>query len=973
MIVQIESVKQTGKKYWRSLDELSKTTQFRQWVDKEFPSTAGEMLDGNSRRRFLNIMAASMGLAGLTACRRPVEHILPYAKSVEEQIPGVPLFYASVFSLGTKAQGLVVESCDGRPTKIEGNKKHARSLGAASGFAQASVLNVYDPDRSQLVLEGGKKSNWAKFADFWKGQNLGDGEGVRVLTTANISPAFAGLETQFLAKYPKARFVEYEAINEDEVLAGSELAFKQRARPVYDLEKARVVVSLDSDFLLQDAVGLDTIRGFARGRKNVDEISRLYVVETNYSTTGAQADHRLRVKPSEVLTFAADLAREMGALPQGLKILGQDSKSGKWVKAIAKDLSAHKGAAVVMAGARQPAAVHAIAALLNTALGNIGTTVEYVKHDRAPMGKSIAALSAEMSNGAVKTLFVLGGNPAYTAPADSGFAENLAKVANVIYLGAEEDETSKASKWHLPMSHYLESWGDVLVDGIASIQQPLIEPMFDTMSAIEFLAMLLGKQGKTVEIVKAQWNLDGKAWRQALHDGVIESVKPEIVKVTADAKAIDTVVVAAAKPASSFEVAFYPSATTYDGRFANNGWLQETPEPMTKLVWDNAAVVSPKTAESLKFAQGENIAITVGGKTVTIAAMILPGHAENCVSLALGYGRQAVGRVGKNVGVNVYPIRLSSGMGFSVTATVAKGTGTHNLVTTQEHFYQEARPVVREAKLETYEHHKNFATHEDAEIDEYSIYGYHKYDKGNQWGLVFDLNACVGCNACVTACQAENNIPIVGKDQVEKGREMHWIRLDRYFSSEENEAEKQSDDPQVVFQPMGCQHCETAPCESVCPVAATTHSPEGLNDMAYNRCVGTRYCANNCPFKVRRFNYLNWHKGMEESSKMVSNPNVSVRMRGVMEKCTYCVQRIQEKKIQAKVEGRRELRDGEILTACQQTCPAEAITFGNINDPESAVSKLKKKDLNYALLKELNLKPRTSYIAKLRNPNPELA
>ncbi len=969
MIVQIDPVKQTGKKYWRSLEELSNTSQFRQWVDKEFPSGAGEMLDGNSRRRFLNIMAASMGLAGLTACRRPVEHILPFAKSVEEQIPGVPLHYASVFSLGSKAQGLVVESNDGRPTKIEGNKKHARSLGAASGFAQASVLNVYDPDRSQVVLEAGKKSNWAKFAEFWKSQNLGDGEGVRVLTTANISPTLAGLEEQFLAKYPKARFVEYEAINEDELLAGSELAFKQRVRPVYDMEKARVVVSLDSDFLLHDAAGLDTIRGFARGRKNEHEISRLYAVESNYSTTGAQADHRLRLKPSEVLGFAADLAREMGALPQGLKILGQDGKFGKWVKAVAKDLNEHKGTSVVLAGSRQPAAVHAVAALLNSALGNVGTTVEYVKNDRPAMGESIGKLSAEMGSGAVKTLLVLGGNPAYTAPADSGFASNLSKVGSVIYLGAEADETAKTAKWHLPQSHFLESWGDALVDGIASVQQPLIEPMFETMSAIELLAMMLDKQGKTVELVKAQWKLDDKAWRSALHDGVIESVKPESVKVAADAKAVDAAVVAVKKPMSGFEVGFYPSATTYDGRFGNNGWLQETPEPMTKLVWDNAAIISPKTAEGLKVVQGENISITVAGKTVNVPVMILPGHAENCVSVALGYGRKVVGRVGKDVGVDVYPIRTAAGMGFSTQATVAKGTGTHNLVTTQEHFYQEARPIVREATLAKYHHEKNFATAEDEHIDEYSIYGYHKYDQGNQWGLVFDLNACVGCNACVTACQAENNIPIVGKDQVEKGREMHWIRLDRYFSAEG----EHSDDPQVVYQPMGCQHCETAPCESVCPVAATTHSPEGLNDMAYNRCVGTRYCANNCPFKVRRFNYLNWHKDMEESMKMVSNPNVSVRMRGVMEKCTYCVQRIQEKKIQAKVEGRRELRDGEILTACQQTCPAEAITFGNINDPNSAVSKLKKKDLNYGLLKELNLKPRTSYLAKLRNPNPELA
>ena len=973
MIVQIQGIKKTGKKYWRSLEELADTAQFRDWVGKEFPASSMDMEDGNSRRRFLNIMAASMGLAGLTACRRPVEHILPYAKSVEEQIPGVPLQYASIFTLGTRVQGLVVESSDGRPTKIEGNKKHPNSLGAASGFAQASVLNLYDPDRSQTVLSSGKNSSWEKFAEFAKTQSWGDGSGVRILSQAVTSPTLAALRGELLAKYPQASWTEYEAINEDAALAGSELAYGQRVRPVYSMDKAKIILSLDSDFLLHDSPGLEVTRGFARGRRDSEGLSRLYVAESNYSITGAQADHRLRLKPSEVLAFAADLAREVGALPQGLKILGQDGKFGKWTTAVAKDLIEHKGSALVVAGDRQPAAVHALAALLNQSLGAIGTTINYVKQDRPAMAASISKLATELAAGTVKTLLILGGNPIYDAPANTMFAESVKKAGLVIHLGAETNETAQASTWHLPQSHFLESWGDAFADGSASIQQPLIEPLFGTKSAIEVVSMLLGHSGKAHDAVKAQWKLDEKSWRRALHDGVIETIKTDFVKVGADAKRIEAVVNSAPKPSASMEVAFFPSATSYDGRFANNGWLQEAPEPMTKLVWDNAGIVSPKTAKALNVETGDMIAITVSGKSVSVPAMILPGHAENTVSVSLGYGRKEVGRVGKEVGVNVYPIRTSSGMGFS-DAQIAKGSGTHKLVTTQEHFSMEARPIVREAKVEDYSHHKNFATHEDEHTEEYSIYGYHEYNKGNQWGLVVDLNSCVGCNACITACQAENNIPIVGKDQVGKGREMHWIRLDRYFSAESEDANHIAvDDPQVVYQPMACQQCETAPCEAVCPVAATTHSPEGLNDMAYNRCVGTRYCANNCPFKVRRFNYLNWHKDIEETTKMVFNPNVTVRMRGIMEKCTYCVQRVQEKKIQAKVEGRRELRDGEIQTACQQTCPAEAITFGNINDPNSAVSKLKKKDLNYGLLKELNLKPRTSYLAKLRNPNPELA
>ena len=964
----------TGKQYWRSLEGRDPG----EWLAGEFPETAST-LDSASRRTMLKLMAASFGLAGLTSCSRPVEKILPAAKGVEDQVPGNPLFYATAMPLGGVSTGLLVEAHDGRPTKVEGNPEHPFSRGAASAFHQASILNLYDPDRSRKVLQQGRPSSWEEFARFASGhfKVMNDaGERLRFLTAAYGSPSFDAVKAHASGRFPKAKWIEYEPVSDDEALAGAELAFGSFVRPLFHFEQADVVLALDADFLALDSPTVAHTRDFARRRRvasEADSMNRLYAVESQFSVTGAMADHRLRLRAGEVPQFAADLARELGVAPAGLTVLNSSDPRRKWIAAVARDLKQNGGRSLVVAGPRQPAVVHAIAHRINEALGNAGRTVTYVETERRPQLAALKELASEMAAGRVETLVVLGGNPAYNAPADLDFTRVMGKVPVTIHLGAEPDETAALATWHLPEAHYLEAWGDGrALDGTTSVEQPLILPLFDGKTAAEVLALLSGyKDRRAYDIVRnfwlAKWPAAAgeKNWRKCLHDGLVAGTASPPVKPSADAQRIAAAIGAIRPAASDLEISFYPSSSAWDGRFANNGWLQEAPDPMTKLTWDNAALLSPATAGRLGVQNGDVVSISAAGREVSLPVWIQPGHADNAVSVALGYGRTECGRVGRGVGANIYRIRTSAGLN-SVAATITKTGRTHALATTQEHHSMEGRPIVREAALSEYRKEPEFARKPDGKGELFQLFPEFSYDQGNQWGMVIDLNACIGCNACVLACQAENNIPIVGKDQISRGREMHWIRLDRYYSGSES-------DPQAVTHPVACQQCENAPCESVCPVAATNHSPEGLNDMAYNRCVGTRYCANNCPYKVRRFNFLDYHKDIQEVEKMAFNPDVTVRMRGVMEKCTYCVQRIQEKKIQAKTEGRRALRDGEIQTACQQTCPAEAIVFGNINDPDSRVAKLKKQNRDYGLLTELNTRPRTSYLAKLRNPNPELA
>jgi len=963
---------QTGKQYWRSLEQLSNTPQFSEWLHREFPESAA-VLDSSSRRTMLKLMAASFGLAGLTACSRPVEKILPAAKGSEEYTPGKPVFYSTVMPLNGAATGLIVETHEGRPTKIEGNPEHSSSGGACSAFAQASILDLYDPDRARFVTHETRQSSWDEFFAFAKPHfdptQMGAGEGLRFLSQTVNSPSLDAVREHVLRRYPKARWVEYEPVSRDEELAGSELAFGRRLQAHYRFDRADVVVSLDADFLGLDSPEVRYSRDFSRRRRvasEKDSMNRLYIAESQYSVTGAMADHRFRMRAAEVPDFAADLARELGVLPPALTVLNANSR-GKRAAAVARDLKRSRERSIVIAGPRQPAEVHALAHLMNYALGNVGRTVVYTESPFVPQLTALKELAEEMAAGKISTLVILGGNPVYDAPADLEFGAAMKKVAVTIHLSVSQNETSALAKWHLPEAHYLEAWGDArALDGTASIQQPMIRPLYGGKTAAEVLAALTGyKDQRAYDIVRNYWMAKWPArdaesmWRRCLHDGVIPGTQYPLVEPK-PGKAPE---LRPSEAPAGLELAFYPSASVWDGRFANNGWLQETPEPMTKLTWDNAALVSPATAREFGLATGDLINIEVQGRQVPMPVWIQPGHADGAISVALGYGRTRCGRVGGNVGHNAYRIRTTANFHFG-SASIQKTGRKYRLASAQEHFAMEGRAPVREATLEEYRKEPHFAAEHKGEA--FSIFGDFDYSKGYQWGMVIDLNACIGCNACTVACQAENNIPIVGKDQVARGREMHWIRLDRYYTGPE-------DDPQAVTQPMNCQQCERAPCESVCPVGATSHSPEGLNDMAYNRCVGTRYCANNCPFKVRRFNFLNYHKGLTETEKMAFNPDVTVRMRGVMEKCTYCVQRIEEKRIQAKLEGRRPIRDGEITPACAQTCPAEAIVFGNINDPNSRVAKLKKLNRNYTLLDELNLKPRTSYLAKLRNPNPELA
>jgi MoCo/4Fe-4S cofactor protein with predicted Tat translocation signal len=988
----------TGPKYWRSLNQLSDTPEFRQWVEREFPANATELLDGNSRRTVLKMMAASFGLAGLAACSRPVEHIFPNSKGLENYIPGQSYFYTTVMTLAGQVAGLLVETHDGRPTKIEGNPDHPASRGAATALAQASILNLYDPDRSSRVLQGGMESSWEQFEAFVKALQLGDGAGLRFLSQSVASPSLMALRADTLKKFPKAKWIEYESFQRTAGPAGAMLAFGQVVTPQTKFDKAKVILGLDSDFLGLDwQTPLPTKQYASRRRvaseEDLEKMNRLYSVESQFSLTGLNADHRLRLKGSEIKQFAVDLAAALGAVP-GLNVVGNGGgRRAQFLAAVVKDLKAAGPDALVITSPRQPPIVHALAFLMNQSLGSLGNTIEFTKsatEDRLDAGPdALKALAAEMAAGQVSTLVVLGGNPVYSAPADVQFGAALSKVANSIHLGLDEDETAASVKWHLPEAHYLESWGDgATASGVAAIQQPMIAPIFGGRTAAEIVALVSGSAvTKAHDIVKNYWTAQWPAasreltWKKTLNDGVIASAKPaDTVKVTADAKKIAAAVAAEPKAAGGgIEVAFVPSAQMWDGRYANNPWMQEAPDPLTKLTWGNAALISPVTAAAKNLQDGDIVTLQGAGLKLEIAVMIQPGQADDAVTVTLGYGRERCGRVGKGVGYNANLIRTTAGFwygqGFELSSTGNRLSGSDRLSTTQEHGtigdngvnaeHLQGRPVFREVTIEDYKKNPKVVEEMQEVPALHSVYHEFAYDQGYQWGMSIDLGSCTGCNACVLACQSENNIPVVGKEQVLRGREMHWIRMDRYYVGSQ-------DEPRAVQQPLPCMQCENAPCENVCPVAATTHSPEGLNDMVYNRCVGTRYCANNCPFKVRHFNFLNFHKNDPEILSMAQNPDVTVRMRGVMEKCTYCVQRIQEARITSKGEGRREIKDGEIVTACQQTCPADAIVFGNINDPNSRVSKLKQQERNYAMLAELDVRPRTTYLARLRNPNPEL-
>jgi MoCo/4Fe-4S cofactor protein with predicted Tat translocation signal len=996
------------KKFWKSLDEWAGTAEFREWLDREFPVQASEWDDPAGRRNFLKLMGASLALAGVGgACtRQPTEKIVPYVKAPEELIPGRPLFYATAVRHGGYGKGVLVETHEGRPTKVEGNPDHPASLGATDVFGQAEILSLYDPDRSQTVKLLGEVRPWATFVEAMRQavatHTPTGGAAVRILTETVTSPTLAAELESLLDRLPEARWHQWEPAERANSLAGATLAFGAPVDVQYRLETADVIVSLEGDFMTERPDNLALIRAFSARRRVSDPkamMNRLYVIESTPSITGAAADHRLPMRAAEVEIFARALAAAVGVAAEAEVVTG---RRGDWVAAVARDLREHSGRSLVMAGESQPPIVHALAHALNETLGNVGRTVVYTKRppSRAVTGAdSLATLTADMLERKVALLIVVGSNPVYAAPADVRFKDGLRNVKLAVHVGLYDDETAEQCHWHVPATHDFETWGDVRsLDGTVTIQQPLIQPLYGGKSPLEIFASLSPRPQRTAhEIVREFWRAHWRAsgefeaeWRRALHDGRVAGVAAEEIPVAVRKEAL---AVPRAAASQGLELVFRTDPGVYDGRHANNGWLQELPRSLTKLTWDNAALMSPKTAAKLGVKTADIVRLKYQGHETSapVPVYVMPGQADDSVTVNLGYGRTRAGRVGGDarelVGFSAYELRTSDRPWFGSGLTVEKTGERARLALTQDHWSMddpggsvEDREIIRVLPVREYREKPESVKEkgEDPKPED-TLYPPYNYDKGHKWGMSIDLNSCVGCNACIIACQSENNIPVVGKDQVARGREMHWLRVDRYFYGDP----ERSETVETHFAPIPCMHCENAPCEVVCPVAATTHSDEGLNDMVYNRCVGTKYCSNNCPYKVRRFNFLLYQDWDTPQLKLMRNPDVTVRSRGVMEKCTYCVQRIQAARIEARRDIPRDhpddenlkyerIEDGKIQTACQQVCPAQAIVFGDMNDAQSRVAKLKAEPRDYGLLTELNTRPRTTYLAALRNPNPEI-
>ncbi|MBK8466700.1 MAG: TAT-variant-translocated molybdopterin oxidoreductase [Chloracidobacterium sp.] len=1038
-----------GKEYWRSIEEHADTPEFRDFISEEYPHEIEEWDSSLSRRNFVKVMGASLALAGLSGCViQPSEKIVPYVHPVEGMLPGKANFFATAMSLGGVATGLLAKAYEGRPVKIEGNPSHPGSRGATDVLAQASILGMYDPDRSQEVTYRGGSKTWEAFLNEVRAaveENRKDGgAGVRFLTETVTSPTLIDQFAKVKAELPNAKWIQYEPINKDNALAGAKMAFGSPVHTVYKFDKAERILSLDADIF--SGFNVAYIKDYSKGKafsEEKKEISRLYCVESTISLTGAKADHRIAVKPSQIAEITKAIAKAVG-------VSGANStytENAAWIAGLAKDLLAHKGKSLVVAGDNQSPLVHALAHAINGVLGNAGETVVYTEplspnSDKLQI-EQLRELIGDIDSGRVKMLAILGGNPMYNTPADLKLnAERMAKVPLCIHLGLYSDETAEYCHWHVAEKHFLEGWSDARAyDGTASIVQPLIQPLYDGKSIHEVVQLFLRENfdKKDLDIVKEYWQKqdikaaaaapakaedkleskeqhDGKEalkasasptgvpvaaiapknfednWRKAVHDGIIPNTAAVPKPVTANSTFLGQPELKTAA-SGSLEIAILPDPCVYDGRFVNNGWLQELPNPLNKITWDNVALISPKTAADLKInvdndarefaggAQGRSFINTKGGNqfsdlvTLTyqggkvdkpVPMWIAPGQPDGVVTIYMGYGRTRAGKVGSGIGYSVFDIRRSDAMDHGFGDIKVTGEQT-DIASTQIHFNMEGRDLLRVWDIDTIEESiKN--GHQHNEYDK-SMYPYEQhqavYEKNYRWGMSIDINSCVGCNACVLACQSENNIPVVGKEQVNRSREMHWLRIDAYFEGDmEN-----PDGPH--FQPVLCQQCEQAPCEVVCPVHATVHSAEGLNDMVYNRCVGTRYCSNNCPYKVRRFNFLLYQDWNTPQYKLMRNPEVSIRSRGVMEKCTYCTQRISQARIEAEKDGRK-VRDGEVVTACQSACPADAIIFGDISDPNSRVAKAKKDHRNYNLLNELNTQPRTTYLAGLKNQNKEM-
>ena len=968
--------------FWRSLEEFSDSKKFREALHREFPSGASEFGNFN-RRNFLKIMGASVALASLPACtKQPLQKLVPYVNQPEDLVPGKPMYFATAMTLGGFALGLIAESHEGHPTKIEGNPGHPASLSATHIFHQAAILDLYDPDRSQTVLQNGQPSTWENFVaamhDVLETQKNKNGNGLRILTETVTSPTLHFQIQQLLKKFPEAKWHQFEPVNRDNVREGAKLAFGENVEAQYHFKNAKIILSLESDFLYFHPNAVRYARDFAKNRRArfpQTEMSRLYVVESSPTVTGANADHRLPIASAEIQTFALALTQKLGVISNSA-IRNPQSELENWIAAVADDLSQNRGASIVIVGENQPPIVHALAHSLNRSLGNIGQTVSFTESAQANwvnQTESLHDLVEALNRKEVEALVILGGNPAFTAPVDFQFADNLAKVKFKVHLATHVNETSNFCNWHIPENHFLESWSDARsFDGTISIVQPLILPLYAGKSAHEILDAAFSPPGRNdYDLVRKFWQSQNpgenfeNSWHQTLHDGLIQNSALPEKKVSPKQFQIPAI----ENHKSEIEITFRPDPTIYDGRFINNGWLQELPKPNTKLVWDNAALISPAFAEKEKLSNGDIVEIEFQNRKLQIPVWTTPGQAENSIALPFGYGHENIENVGVRTGFNVYKLRTSNALWSANGATLKKAGATYQLVTTQTHHVIDSddRQIIREGTFVEFQRDNNFVKeNSDAPTAGDTLYKPNEFPyNGYKWGMAIDLSACIGCSACTIACQAENNIPVVGKEQVAAGRIMHWIRVDNYFRGAPQ-------NPQTTFQPVPCMQCENAPCEMVCPVDATVHDHEGLNVQVYNRCIGTRYCSNNCPWKVRRFNFFQYADYNQPSYEPMWNPNVTVRSRGVMEKCTYCIQRISAARINSENQNRK-IRAGEFQTACQQVCPTNAIVFGDLNNPDCEVTKLKTHDLNYLMLGQLNTRPRTSYLAKLRNPNPKLS
>ena len=997
---ELKAVK--GKKYWRSLDELANTEEFQAAVEREFPAAAQEWIDPTSRRSFLKLMGASMALAGLAGCtKQPDEPIYPYVKAPEDLILGKPMYFATAHPFTTGAVPLLVKSDEFRPIKVDGNPEHAYNQGGSDAYSQGTLLDLYDPDRSQHVRFEDDSRTWEEFSEKLqkKVASTQDGTGIYFLSATITSPTLARQWQEVQKAYPKAKLIQYDPALAGTVLAGG-MAFQ------YDLSQADVIVSLDADFLSGASYpGFHKlVRDYAGRRKQPENgMNRLYTIESTPTTTGMKAEHRLGLRASEIPAFAAALAQAVGVAGVNAPAYAWTAEQQKYLAALAKDLKASGGKSAVLPGIYQDPSVTALALAINNALGNVGKTVFVSNQPINPVPSDqfadFKALVADLNAGKVDWLVILNANPIYDAPADLDFGTAFGKAKMVAHLGSHYDETGQQAQWHIPAAHYLEYWSDARAyDGTVSIVQPMIAPLYNGHTAHDVFQSLLSEPMlSSYAAVRETWKPTIKGdfetgWRKALHDGwIADTVNANGAGSVISGVRLSNAIPPTPTPKDSVEIIFRPDPNVYDGRWANVGWLQELPKPVTNLSWDNAAIMSGAMRTRLNLEEEDIVEITVGDKRVKAPVASAPGHPDNSITVYLGYGRQ-VGRVAGGAGFNAYQIR-NTWAPFNATGSVRKLEGKWGIAITKSHYRDDRRAlfsqdgkdhtntndsleadealgprgIIRYATLEEFKSNPNFV-HEgeghDTPTSDTSLFPNWSYNEPNAWAMSIDMNSCTGCNACIVSCYAENNIAVVGKQQVRIGRNMQWLRIDTYFEGDLSA-------PRAHFQPMACQHCENAPCEQVCPVGATVHTPEGLNTMVYNRCVGTRYCSNNCPYKVRRFNFLLFSDFDTESLKLMRNPDVSVRSRGVMEKCSYCIQRITAAKIEADKEN-RGVRDGDIVTACQQACPAQAIVFGNINDKDSKVSKRRAQQRSYQVIADENARPRTTYVAEVLNLNQEL-